>query len=171
MSRYKKLGLAVLMIGVVAGSVVANMTYKANYYFLADLNMDISVLQKTGQINIMHFACYIIGKRLFQMILLAVVLRLFVLEAVIGLLGFTGSFTYSVFFTYQLLQSGMSGVRILILAMLPQWIFYGAALYYWVKGEIFKGSKQAFRYYFFVGLFFLIGIIMEIYVNPKILLM
>lgn len=171
MSRYKKLGLAVLMIGVVVGSIVANMTYKSNYYFLADLNMDLSVLQKAGQVNIVHFACYIIWKRLFQMMILAIILRLFVLEAVIGLLGFTGAFTYSVFFTYQLLQSGMSGVRILILAMLPQWIFYGAALVFWVKGEYFKGSKQAFRYYFFVGLFLVIGMIMEIYVNPQILLM
>lgn len=171
MSKYKKIGLAVLVIGVVSGSIVANMTYQSNYYFLADLNMDLSVLGKAGQMNMIHFTCYILGKRLFQMIILAILLRLFILEAVVGVLGIIGAFSYSVFFTYQLLQSGISGARILILAMLPQWIFYGIALCCWMKGETCKLSKQAFRWYLLAGGLFVVGIVMEIYVNPQLLVL
>ena len=42
MSRYKKIGLAVLIVGLAAGSIVTNMTYESNYYLLAEFNLNLT---------------------------------------------------------------------------------------------------------------------------------
>jgi hypothetical protein len=169
MSRYQKIGLAVLIAGVAGGSVFTNMTYQANYYFLADLNLDVTALRAVNELQLSHFAAYIAGKRIFQLILFLFIFRLFIAEAVIALLGFLGSFIFSVFFTFQILKSGTQGVIALLLAMFPQWIFYGAALCFFLDGETKKGKKKAFRPYVFFIILFVLGIITEIFLNPSIL--
>ncbi|MDO4941323.1 MAG: hypothetical protein Q4E73_00595 [Lachnospiraceae bacterium] len=171
MSRYRKIGLAVMIIGVAAGSLFANMTYKANYYFLADLNMDLAVIKNMDHIYIAHYAVYILGKRLFQLFVLVIIFRFFVVEAIIAISGFTASFVFSVFITYQLLQTGFSGVGIILTAMFPQWIFYGAAIYWWIQCEEKKGKREAFRFYLTFSCLFVLGILTEIFVNPRLLLL
>jgi hypothetical protein len=169
MSRYQKIGLAILLAGVIAGSLFANTTYKAEYYFLSELNLDLAHSGMSGTIDQVHYACYIIGKRIFQLIVLAVLLRLFVLEVIAGILEFYGSFVFSAFLTFQLLQSGTSGLKQLFLAMFPQWIFYGVAIGYLIKGEQKRGENGAFRYYLLFLCLLLLGILNEIFINPNVM--
>ena len=58
-----------MIIGVAAGSVFANMTYQANYYFLADLNMDVSSIKQMDDASMVNYTMYILGKRIFQILL------------------------------------------------------------------------------------------------------
>lgn len=171
MSRYKKIGLAVLIVGLAAGSIVTNMTYESNYYFLAELNLNLTLAVRGVQENMIHYATYMLGKRLTQMMLLAVVLRLFVLEAVIGVLGFLGSFSFGMFFTYQLLQSGGKGIWMIFAAVFPQWLCYGVAGYFWMRGESDRGKQKAYQSYVFMIIMFIIGILMEMYVTPKLMIL
>ena len=46
-----------MIIGVAAGSVFANMTYQANYYFLADLNMDVSSIKQMDDASMVNYTC------------------------------------------------------------------------------------------------------------------
>lgn len=160
-----------MIIGVVAGSVFANMTYQANYYFLADLNMDVSSIKQMDDASMVNYTMYILGKRIFQILLLSFFTRLFVMEALIVAAGFTGSFVFSVFITYQLLQTGISGVGTVLLAMCPQWIFYGAAICWWVKKEKVRDSKELFRFYLVFAGLAIAGMISEILINPRLLLL
>lgn len=160
-----------MIIGVAVGSLFANMTYKANYYFLADLNMDLTVIKNMNHTYIAHYAVYILGKRLFQVFVLIILFRFFVAEAMIAISGFTASFVFSVFITYQLLQTGISGVGLVLTAMCPQWIFYGGAIYRWLQWEEQKGKREAFQSYLIIACFFALGIITEIFINPKLLLL
>lgn len=171
MSRYKKIGLAVMIIGLTAGSIVTNMTYESNYYFLAELGLSLTAIKEEINVNALHYAAYIVGKRMYQMILLAVFLKLFVLEAVIIILGFLISFSFGMFLTYQMLQEGLGSLAAVFLTIFPQWICYGISLYFWVKGEEKKGKKEAYRYYVGFILFLLLGLVSESFVNPQLLSM
>ncbi len=165
MQRYRKIGLAILVLGVIIGSITANMTYKADYYFLADLDMDISKSQLFENLDLPRFACFIAGKRIFQVLIGLLLFRLFVFEACIIGLGFSGAFVFSAFATYQMLKLGLKGMAFLFLSMMPQWMFYLLAIRSFLRsrGEEKKGVYSYIGFF----LYFLLGLISEIFINPK----
>jgi hypothetical protein len=171
MNRYKKIGFAVVILGLMAGSILTNMTYESNYYFLAELNMNLLQENHNIDLNMQHYASYIITKRVSQLLFLAVLLKLFVMEAVLIVLGFFGAFAFGMFLTYQLLQGGIGYVAVVFKAIFPQWIFYGIAWHFWMKGELKKGKKESYLNYIIMIFMILAGIVSEIYINPKWLIL
>lgn len=169
MNRYKKIAVITLICGLVVGSLVSNLTYQSNYYFLADLNMGLDSIKYAKNLNMVHYASYLIGKRLVQLVLLAIGIRFLRIEAILGIGGVAGGFTCGMFLTYQLLQQGVQGIRWILCMAMPQWIFYGLCIGFWIRGEEKRGERKTTKEYATLVLLFVVGLLSEIYLNPQLL--
>lgn len=164
----KKLGPAgwlLLFSGVAAGAFFTNMTYESNYYFLADLHMNAEPV--TTNLNLLSYGGYLFWKRGLQIGILAVLLRIFIWEAVVGIFGWILSFSIGVFLTCQLFQEGIQGVYDFLKMLMPQWIFYTGMILIFVKN---KQEKQG-NIIYITGMIlcFLLGFLSEIFLTPKML--
>ncbi len=91
-------------------------------------------------------------------------------KVVVGFFISLSGFVMGVLTVSAILQLGMKGILFCLIALLPQGIFYGAAVaillvyWYWYPKRPWNRVKTIFVIFAFV-----LGILMEVYVNPILL--